>query len=92
MRTDSLSYRGAVAVLRTVLVPAGRATGVVAVGLLLFMLTPNSAWAALTHSQPAIKSISTAYGFVLRQEYSLARIERTYPDAALQVELARIDF
>ena len=92
MRTDSLPYRWAAAVLRAVLVPAGRAAGVVSVGLLVFLLTLNSAWATLAHSQPAIKAISTAYGFILGQEYSLARIERTYPDAALQVELARMTF
>jgi len=53
---------------------------------------PSLAFAALNYSQSSIKGISQAYGFVLGQEASLARIERTYPDAAMQVEMARATF
>lgn len=53
---------------------------------------PTLALAALNYSQSSIKGISQAYGFVLGQEASLARIERTYPDAAMQVEMARSTF
>jgi truncated hemoglobin YjbI len=52
----------------------------------------QQAAAALTHTQTSIKTISKAYGFVLGQEFSLARVERTYPEAAMQVELARLTF
>lgn len=90
MVKESPSYRPT-AVSRTVLA-AGRAASFIGAGVLVFIFTLNSAWAALAHSQAAIKAISAAYGFVLGQEYSLARIERTYPDAAMQVEFARITF
>jgi hypothetical protein len=56
--------------------------------LLLFHLT---GW-ALEHTPNSVKAISKAYGFILGQEQSLSRIERTYPDAAMQVELVRLGF
>ena len=52
----------------------------------------QQAVAALYHSQSSIKAISKSYGFILGQEFSLARVERTYPETAMQVELARVTF
>jgi hypothetical protein len=52
----------------------------------------QQAAAALNHNQSSIKAISKAYGFILGQESSLSRIERSYPEAAMQVELARATF
>jgi hypothetical protein len=52
----------------------------------------QQATAALYHNQTSIKAISKAYGFILGQEFSLARVERTYPVATMQVELARVTF
>ncbi len=60
-----------------------------AIGLLGYSLQAS---AALYHNQTSIKAISKAYGFLLGQEFSLARIERTYPEAAIQVEHARATF
>ena len=39
-----------------------------------------------------VKGISTAYGFVLGQEVSLARIEKEYPDLSANVMLVRAQF
>lgn len=52
----------------------------------------TGASATLTHSQSSVKAISKTYGFVLGQDSSLARVERTYPDAAIQIEMARLAF
>jgi hypothetical protein len=60
--------------------------------LFVGFVLPSMAFAALNYSQSSIKGISQAYGFVLGQEASLTRIERTYPDAAMQVEVARATF
>ena len=49
-------------------------------------------WAALNHNQNSIKALSKAYGFLLGQEYSLKRIESTYPALRLPVETARLAF
>jgi hypothetical protein len=73
---DRFSYAGA---LRLLVLCAGA-------------VLPSLAFAALNHNPSAIKGISQAYGFMLGQEVSLARIERTYPDAAMQVEMARAAF
>ena len=58
---------------------AGRAAGVVSVGLLVFLLTLNSAWATLAHSQPAIKAISTAYGLILGKETASRALSAPIP-------------
>lgn len=63
----------------------------IAIAIALFSHIQQAA-AALNHNQTSIKAISKAYGFILGQEFSLARVERTYPDAAMQVELARVTF
>lgn len=47
---------------------------------------------ALDHTHTSIKAISKAYGFILGQDLSLARVERTYPEAAMEVEMARLAF
>ncbi len=53
---------------------------------------PCWTYAALTHTQPSVKAISKVYGFLLGQNFSLTRIERTYPEMAMQVEMARLTF
>jgi truncated hemoglobin YjbI len=63
----------------------------IAIAIALFSHTQQAA-ATLNHNQTSIKAISKAYGFILGQEFSLERVERTYPDAAMQVELARVTF
>ena len=78
--------------MRTILAVTGTLVNAVATGLLVFLVALTPAHAALTHSHLAVKAISKAYGFVLGQHYSLARIESTYPEAAMQVELARLTF
>lgn len=56
------------------------------------IVLPCLAFAALHHNPSSIKAISKAYGFVLGQDASLARIERSYPEAAMQIEMARMTF
>lgn len=60
--------------------------------ILCFFCSVDGAFAALNQSQSSVKAMMKAYGFILGQEYSLQRIERTYPEAAMQVELARLTF
>ena len=60
-----------------------------AIGLLGYSVQVT---AALIHRRAFSIAIYEAYGFLLGQEFSLARIERTYPDAAIQVEHARANF
>lgn len=43
-------------------------------------------------NQTTIKGISQAYGYVLGQEYSLARVATEFPDMTVNVELARSQF
>jgi hypothetical protein len=62
---------------------------------MLFLLAVFQAipcWAALNHNQNSVRALSKTYGFLLGQEYNLARIERTYPDLRIQVEKARLAF
>ena len=47
---------------------------------------------ALNYNDNAIKGLFKAYGFILGQEYSLGRIEATYPDLRMRVKLARYEF
>jgi len=51
-----------------------------------------SSGAELNYNQQSIKALSRAYGFLLGQDYSLERIESTYPGLRLQVESARLEF
>lgn len=64
----------------------------IAFGLLLQFFLATNAYAALDHTPSSVKAVAKAYGFVLGQEYSLERIERTYPETSMQVELARLTF
>ena len=48
--------------------------------------------AALNHNPESVTALSKAYGFLLGQEYSLARIEKAYPAHRLHVEQARLGF
>jgi len=50
------------------------------------------ALAALNYNSRSISGLSKAYGFVLGQEYSLARVESTFPALRIQVEVARLAF
>ncbi|MEK7995377.1 MAG: hypothetical protein AAB403_16365 [Planctomycetota bacterium] len=49
-------------------------------------------WGALNHNQNSVVALSKTYGFLFGQEYSLRRIEATYPDLRIQVQLARLEF
>lgn len=60
--------------------------------LLLYVCCASPAAATLNYTHTSIKALSKAYGFALGQEFGLARVERTYPEAAMQVELARLTF
>lgn len=58
----------------------------------LCLFLPAAAWAGLNYNPNSLRGVSTAYGFILGQEASLARIEQHYPSMAMQVELARLRF
>lgn len=60
--------------------------------LVLVASSATAATAALNHNRQAINNLATAYGFILGQEYSLARIEKTFPSLRLRVEAARAGF
>ncbi len=60
--------------------------------ILLAALCSLPAWAALNYNNNSITALSKAYGFLLGQEYSLKRIEASYPTLRLQVEAARFTF
>lgn len=60
--------------------------------LAILLLTLPVMAAAASFNTAAVKGLSTAYGFVLGQEYSLSRIEKEYPDLAGGVVLARSQF
>ena len=62
------------------------------IGAILCFILTAPAWAGLNHNPNSLRGISKAYGFVLGQEVSLARIEQNYPAMAMQVELARLRF
>lgn len=55
------------------------------------LLVPIIAFTA-NFNAVAVKGISTAYGFVLGQEYSLARVVNEYPDMQMNMELAKAQF
>lgn len=48
--------------------------------------------AALNHNPRSVAALSRAYGFVLGQEFSLARIESTFPALQTQVKMAGLAF
>jgi hypothetical protein len=58
---------------------------------LLLVALPTLAFSA-NFNTTAVKGTAQAYGFVLGQEYSLARVAREFPDMAVSVELARAQF
>lgn len=53
---------------------------------------PCWSFADLNYNPVAIKALSKAYGFILGQDYQLSRIERAYPGARVEVEMARMAF
>lgn len=73
---------------------AGPARGKYAkIGLFLCALAcAQAAWPALNQNHNSLKALSKVYGFLLGQEYSLAKIEATYPALRMQVEVARLTF
>lgn len=60
-------------------------------GLLLALVLQGSL-SALNHNPASIRGLAQAFGFILGQEYSLAKIAQVYPDMGPQVELARAQF
>lgn len=50
------------------------------------------AWSGLNHNSNSLKALSRTYGFLLGQEYSLKRIDKTLPSLRNQVEVARLTF
>lgn len=60
--------------------------------IILTVACATPALAALNVNSRAIAALSKAYGFVLAQEYTLARVETTFPALRIQVELARAAF
>lgn len=78
--------------MRTILISVSSVIKPAAVWLTLFVFAIPQAWAALNHNPNSVKALSKAYGFILGQEYSLARVERTYPEATMQVQMARLTF
>lgn len=58
----------------------------------LCFFLPLLAWAELHQNPNSVKKITGAYGFILGQETSLARIEQSYPAMAMQVEVFRSRF
>lgn len=58
----------------------------------LFFLSASALAAPLPHNQQTVTGMSKAYGFLLGQEMSLDRVEKTFPSAAGQVEMARLGF